>query len=155
MENTTNNALNSNQNNNSDNSTNLINTNNGNLRPLYTLAHPSNFFNMPIEMRNNLPQSCIDDWKTNAKAYGLDPNMIHNNMNGMMDFLFEDNVKIRIIVNGHTPDCTLFCGPDVGRVLGYGDRADHMYRMLSDYEKILFDINKKTPPTMRGGLYSC
>jgi len=134
MENTnnSNNGLNSNQNVNSDN-------NNGNMRPLYNLLHPNEFYNIPEDVRNNLPQSSIDDWKSNARAYGYDPNMIHNNMNGMLDFLFENNA-IRVIVNGPTPDCTLFCGPDVANVLGYGHPA-HMYRILSDYEKIVININ--------------
>ena len=68
--------------------------------------------------------------------------MIHNNMNGMLDFLFEDNANIRIIVNGSTPDCTLFCGPDVARVLGYGDgNARNMYQMLNEYEKVVINID--------------
>ena len=76
--------------------------------------------------------------------------MIHNNMNGMLDFLFEDNANIRIIVNGSTPDCTLFCGPDVAMVLGYAD--DHtrdMYRMLNEYEKTVININVADAHNMR------
>ena len=138
MENTnnTNNALNGNQNANSDNNGNKL---------LYNLLPPSEFFNIPEDVRNNLPQSSIEDWKANARAYGFDPNIIHNNMNGMMDFLFENSSSIRIIVNGPTPDYTLFCGPDIANVLGYADRADHMYRILPDYEKVDIDVANLIP----------
>ena len=92
----------------------------------HSLADQLRNIGIPLAVSESLPVSIRND--------------VHNNMNGMMDFLFEDNANIRIIVNGSTPDCTLFCGPDVARILGYADRADHMYRMLNDYEKVVIDV---------------
>ena len=81
-------------------------------------------FGMPLDVPESLP------------SY----NDIHNNMNGMMDFLFENNTNIRVKVNGPTLDYTLFCGPDVARVLGY-DHVPHMYDILNEYEKVVININ--------------
>ena len=96
----------------------------------HPLADQLRNIGIPLDIPESLPISIRND--------------VHNNMNGMIDFLFEDNVNIRIIVNGSTPDCTLFCGPDVARILGYGDRVDNMYRILTDYEKVDIDITKLT-----------
>jgi len=54
--------------------------------------------------------------------------MVHRNMNGMLDFMFEGN-EIHIIMQGNTPDCTLFYGPDVASVLEYSEPYN-MYQML-------------------------
>ena len=74
-------------------------------------------------------QDLIDEGKRAEMA-----NMVHNNMNGILNFIFEDN-SMRIIVKGNTPDCTLFCGPDVASVLEYTD-PHNMYQMLLPNEKI-------------------
>jgi len=73
-------------------------------------------------------------------------NAVHNNMSGMMDYLFDGN-HINIIVSGLTPDCTLFCGPEVAFILGYGNRADHMYEMLLPNEKILINTDTRNTNT--------
>jgi len=89
-------------------------------------------------------ESCkaiIDEEKT-LETY----NMVHRNMNGMMDFIFEGQC-ITIITNGNTPDYTLFCGPEVASILGY-DHVPSMYRMLDDCEKIDIDITNLTVRNM-------
>ena len=63
--------------------------------------------------------------------------LAHNNMSGFMDFIFNDATSVRIIKQNNEP---WFCGPDVGKILGYVHIPD-MYRMLPENEKGIHIVN--------------
>ena len=100
---------------------------------------------MTQEMYNSTPHPFADQLRSMnipldvPESLPISLNNVHSNMNGMADFLFKGS-SIRIVVNGPTPDCTLFCGPDIAKILGYTHVPD-MYRMLADYEKVVINIS--------------
>ena len=82
-------------------------------------------------------------------------NIIHNNMNGKMDFIF-GNHTINMIPN-ELPDRTLLCGPDIAAVLGYS-QPNNMYRMLMPNEIVNINVTNlgihqvNTQDSQHGGL---
>ena len=109
----------------------------------YHLIPPEEYANNPHPIAdwcvNNGMPSALNDTPYVQPTMPINVEKVHNNMNGMMDFIFEGN-KIHIIVEGTTPDYTLFSGPEVASILGY-KIAPHMYDMLLPNEKVNINMN--------------